>query len=134
MLAKRDYDPDVHLCQLREIFWALPDLVSALLSGQIVNGTQSTAKMLPGSAFLCPEPEPVLMVWACPEQLGFSLTAYRLLVFGDSIRPCTNGVSLLQRIASAAPLNKPKDKSSAPVLFMSDLEWIPFQKITRGFQ
>ena len=30
------------------------------------------------------------------------------LVLGDSIRPCTNGVSLLHRIASVAPLSKPK--------------------------
>ena len=30
------------------------------------------------------------------------------LVLGDSIRPCTNGVSLLHRIASVAPLSKPQ--------------------------
>ena len=41
-----------------------------------------------------------------PEQLGLSSTACRL-VLGDSIRPCTNGVSLLHRIASVAPLSKP---------------------------
>ena len=34
-----------------------------------------------------------------PEQLGLSSTACGL-VLGDSIRPCTNGVSLLHRIAS----------------------------------
>ena len=28
--------------------------------------------------------------------------------YGDSIRPCTNGVSLLHRIASVAPLSKPQ--------------------------
>ena len=31
-----------------------------------------------------------------------------LTVLGDSIRPCTNGVSLLHRIASVALLSKPK--------------------------
>ena len=30
------------------------------------------------------------------------------LVLGDSIRPCTNGVSLLHRIASVAPQSKPQ--------------------------
>ena len=30
------------------------------------------------------------------------------LVLGDSICPCTNGVSLLHRIASVAPLSKPQ--------------------------
>ena len=43
--------------------------------------------------------------WAYPEQLGLSSTACRL-VLGDSIRPCTNGVLLLHRIASVAPLSK----------------------------
>ena len=42
-----------------------------------------------------------------PEQLGLGLTACGL-VLGDSIRPCTNGVSLLHRIASVAPLSKPQ--------------------------
>ena len=45
--------------------------------------------------------------WAYPEQLGLSLTACEL-VLGDSICPCTNGVSLLHRIASVAPLSKPQ--------------------------
>ena len=48
-----------------------------------------------------------LLGWAYPEQLGLSSTACRL-VLGDSIRPCTNGVSLLHRIASVAPLSKPQ--------------------------
>ena len=39
--------------------------------------------------------------------LGLSSTACGL-VLGDSIRPCTNGVSLLHRIASVAPLSKPQ--------------------------
>ena len=30
------------------------------------------------------------------------------LMLGDSIRPCTNGVSLLHQIASVAPLSKPQ--------------------------
>ena len=42
-----------------------------------------------------------------PEQLGLSSTACGL-VLGDSIRPCTNGVSLLHRIVSVAPLSKPQ--------------------------
>ena len=41
-----------------------------------------------------------------PEQLGLSSTACGL-VLGDSIGPCTNGVSLLHRIASVVPLSKP---------------------------
>ena len=42
-----------------------------------------------------------------PQQLGLSSTACGL-VLGDSIRPCTNGVSLLHRIASVAPQSKPQ--------------------------
>ena len=42
-----------------------------------------------------------------PEQLGLSSTACGL-VLGDSIRPCTNGVLLFHRIASVAPLSKPR--------------------------
>ena len=67
----------------------------------------STVKMLPGSVFLCPGPVPGLLGWAYPEQLGLSSTACGL-VLADFIRPCTNGVSLLQRIASVAPLSKPQ--------------------------
>ena len=80
---------------------------SAPLNGQITNGKRSTVKMLPGSVLLCPRPVPGLLGWAYPEQLGLSSTACAL-VLGDSIRPCTNGVSLLQRIASVAPLSKPQ--------------------------
>ena len=47
---------------------------------------------------------PGLLGWA---YLGLSSAACRL-VLGDSIRPCTNGVSLLHRIANVAPLNKPQ--------------------------
>ena len=42
-----------------------------------------------------------------PEQFGLSSTACGL-VLGDSIRSCTNGVSLLHRIASVAPQSKPQ--------------------------
>ena len=99
---------DPRLCQLRGIFWTtLPDLASAPLNGQITNGKWSTMKMLPGSVLLCPRPVPDLLEWAYPEQLGLSSTACGL-VLGDSIRPCTNGVSLLHRIASVAPLSKPQ--------------------------
>ena len=48
-----------------------------------------------------------LLGLAYPEQLGLSSTACGL-VLDDSICPCTNGVSLLHRIASAAPLSKPQ--------------------------
>ena len=68
---------------------------------------RSIVKMLPGSVLLCPRPVPGLLGWAYPEQLGLSSTACGL-VLGDSIRPCTNGVSLLHRIASVAPLSKPQ--------------------------
>ena len=53
----------------------LPDLASALLNGQITNGTRSTVKMLPGSVFLCPGPVSGLLGWTYPEQLGLSSTA-----------------------------------------------------------
>ena len=108
MLAKRDKDLEAHFCQPPEIFWTtLPDLASALLSGQVINGMRSIVKILPGSVFLCPGPVPGLLGWAYLEQLGLSSTACGL-VLGDSIRPCTNGVSLLHRIASVAPLRKPQ--------------------------
>ena len=80
---------------------------SSTVNGQITNGKRSTVKMLPGSVLLCPRPVPGLLGWAYPEQLGLSSTACGL-VLGDSIRPCTNGVSLLHRIASVAPLSKPQ--------------------------
>ena len=73
----------------------------------ITNGKRSTVKMLPGSVLLCSRPVPGLLGWAYPEQLGLSSTACGL-VLGDSIRPCTNGVSLVHRIASVAPLSKPQ--------------------------
>ena len=101
-------DPDARLCQLRGMFWkSLPDLASAPLNGQITNETRSIVKMLRGSVLLCPRPVPGLLGWAYPEQLGLSSTACGL-VLGDSICPCTNGVSLLHRIASVAPLRKPQ--------------------------
>ena len=59
------------------------------------------------SLLLCPRPEPGLLGWAYSEQLGLSSTACGL-VLGDSICSCTNGVSLLHRIASVAPLSKPQ--------------------------
>ena len=69
--------------------------------------------MLPGSVILCPGPVPGLLGWAYPEQLGLNSTACGL-VLGDSIRTCTNGISLLHRIASVALLSKPK------TVFVSD--------------
>ena len=68
---------------------------------------RSIVKMLPGSVLLCPRPVPGLLGWAYPEQLGLSSTVCGL-VMGDFIRSCTNEVSLLHRIASAAPLSKPQ--------------------------
>ena len=61
--------------------------------------------MFLGSVLLCPGPVTGLLGWAYSEQLGLSSTACGLEL-GDSIHPCTNGVSLLHRIASVAPLNK----------------------------
>ena len=78
-----------------------------LLNGQTTNRKRSTVEMLPGSVLLCPKPVPGLLGWAYPEQLGLSSTACGLML-GDSIRPCTNGVLLLHRIASVAPLSKPQ--------------------------
>ena len=80
-------------------------LPSALLNGQITNGKWSTVKVPPGSVFLCQGPVPALLGWAYPEQLGLSSTTCGL-VLGDSVCPCTNGISLLHRIASVAPLSK----------------------------
>ena len=72
----------------------LDNLASALLNGQITNGKRITVKVLPGSVLLFPGPVPGLLGWAYPKQLGLSSTACGL-VLGDSIRPYTNGVSLL---------------------------------------
>ena len=52
----------------------LLELASALLSGQTINGMQSTVKILPGSVFLCLGLVPGLLGQACPEQLGLSST------------------------------------------------------------
>ena len=52
-------------------------------------------------------PVPGLLGWAYSEQFGLRSTACGL-VLGDSIRPCTNGVSLVHRIANVAPLSKPQ--------------------------
>ena len=89
----------------RNLWTTLPDLASALLNGQITNGKRNIVKVLPGSMLLCPGPVPGLLGWAYPEQLGLSSTACGL-VLSDSIRPCTNSVSLLHGIASVALLNK----------------------------
>ena len=64
-------------------------------------------EMLSGSVLLCLRPVPGLLGWAYPERLGLSSTACGLML-GDSIRPCTNGVLLLHKIASVAPLSKPQ--------------------------
>ena len=98
---------DTHQVRLRSRRPFVPAARNLLynLAGQITNGKRSIVKMLPGSVLLCPGPMPGLLEWACPEQLGLSSTACGL-VLGDSIRPCTNGVSLLHRIASVAPLSK----------------------------
>ena len=69
--------------------------------------------MLSGSMLLCPGPVAGLLGWAYPE-LGLSSTACGL-VLGDSIRSCTNGVSLLHRIASVA--------TAAHVLTTCPIHW-----------
>ena len=63
--------------------------------------------VLPGSVLLCPGPVPSLLGWVCPEAAWLSSTACGL-VLSDSVRPSTNGVSLLHLIANAASLNKPQ--------------------------
>ena len=109
---------DTHQARLRSRYLFVPGarnllnnldrtLASALLNGQITNGKWSAVKMLLGSVLLCPGPVPGLLGWAYPEQLKLSSTAFGL-VLGNSIRPCTNRVSLLHRIASVAPLSKPQ--------------------------
>ena len=91
----------------RNLLDILPDLASALRNEQITNEKWSIVKMFPGSVLLCPRPVLGLLGWAYPEQLGLSSTVCGL-VLGNSIRPCTNGISLLHRIASVAPLSKPQ--------------------------
>ena len=49
---------------------------------------------------------------ALPRAAWFKLNR---LVLGDSIRPCTDGVSLLHRIASVAPLSKPHVLTAYPI-------------------
>ena len=111
---------------LRGIFWTtLLDLASALLNKQITNGKRSTVKMLPGSVLLCPGPVPGLLGWAYPEQLGLSSTACGL-VLGDSIHPCTDGVSLLHRNASVAPLNKPQNMQKICNKFLRMVFELPY--------
>ena len=56
-----------------------------------------------------------------PRELGLSSTAGGL-VLGDSIRPCTNGVSLLHRIASVAPLSKRRPCTNS-VPYTSGTTW-----------
>ena len=65
---------------------------------------------------------PGLLEWAYPEQLGLSSTACGL-VLGDFIRPCTNGVSLLHRIASVVPLSKPHIICYNSVPYASGTKW-----------
>ena len=59
----------------------------------------------PGSVLSYQGPVPGLLDRVYPKQLGLSSIAWGL-VWGDFIRPCTNGVLLLHKIASAAFLNK----------------------------
>ena len=66
---------------------------------------ERSVKVLPGSVLLFPGLVPGLLGWAYPKQLGLSSNACGL-VLGDSIRPCTNGVSLLHQIVGVALLNK----------------------------
>ena len=55
---------------------------------------------------ICQDQSPLAAKTAPPQILeNFVICC---LTMGDSIRPCTNGVSLLHRIASVAPLIKPQ--------------------------
>ena len=63
-----------------------------------------------------------------PQQLQLSSTACGL-VLGDSIRPCTNGVSLLHRIASVAPLSQPQTMyytSGQRALYVNIMNSMPY--------
>ena len=96
-------------CPFVPVAWIFLDnlarLASTLLNGQITNRKRSTVKVLPGFVLLCPGPVPGLLGQVYPEQLRLSSTACGLVLV-DSIRPCTNGVSLLHRSVSVAPLSK----------------------------
>ena len=107
LLSKSSDTGQVRLRSRRPFVPAARNLLDNLARLGIINGKRNTMKMLPGSVLLCPRPVPGLLGWAYPEQLGLGSTACGL-VLGDSIRPCTNGVSLLHRIASVAPLSKPQ--------------------------
>ena len=84
---------------VQNVWTTLLDLTSALVSGQTINGMQSTVRILPGSISLYSGPVPVLLAWVCPEYLGLSSTICGL-VLGDSICPCTNWVLRLHQIES----------------------------------
>ena len=107
----------------RNLFGDIEKLLNLLeVMGQrtsqlVTNGKRTTVKMLPGFVFLCRGLVPDLLGWAYPDQLGLSSTACGL-VLGDSIRPCTNGVSLLHRIASVAPLSKPSTMFQQRALYI----------------
>ena len=96
-------------CSLEEFYKVISEYQLALkkVDTEKINLRQTRTKVLPGSVLLCPGPVSGLLEWVYPEQLGLSSTACGL-VLGDSIRPCTNGVSLLHRIASVAPQSKPQ--------------------------
>ena len=66
---------------------------------------------------LAPDP----WVWVCPGQPGSS-SIVCFLVLDVSVRPCTNGVSLLQRIVSVVPVNKLQTTSSHSVPYIGHLE------------
>ena len=88
------------------VAWNLMDNLATLgilASEWTINGKRT---LLPGFVLFFPGPVPGLLGWAYPKQLGSSSTACGL-VLGDSICPCTNGVSLLHQIESVAPLSKP---------------------------
>ena len=78
-----------------------------------------TVTVLPGSVLLCPEPVPGLLGWAYPEQLGLSSTACGL-VLGNSICPCTNGVSLLPNCECGA-----SEQTADHVLTACPIHWAP---------
>ena len=106
LLARRDQNPDARLFLPRGNYcttylsWA-----SALRNGRTWHGTQSTPRVCQRlvSTFLGLSQDPLEWVW--PEQLGSNLIAC-VLALGVSVRPCTNGVLLLERNASVALVNK----------------------------
>ena len=106
LLARRNWYPDARFLLLRGnccttyLSWA-----TTLPNEQIWHGTQSTPRACQRSVSTFLGSARDLLKWVRPEQLGPNSIAC-VLALGVSICWCTNGVSLLQRNASVALVNK----------------------------